>query len=40
MEVYLAILGKSAKLNVRYSVFAVKLPNLMTAKCTTPKVDI
>ena len=30
--------GQSAKLNVRQSMFAAKLPNLMSAECTTPTV--
>ena len=30
------ILGQSAKLNVRQSMFAVKLPKLMSTECTTP----
>ena len=30
--------GQSAKLNTRQSVFAAKLPNLMSAKCITPTV--
>ena len=34
----MAIPGQSAKLNVRQSVFVAKLPNLMSAECTTPTV--
>ena len=34
----MAMPGQSAKLNVCQSVFAAKLPNFMSAKCTTPTV--
>ena len=34
----MAIPGQSFKLNVCQSVFVVKLPNLMSAECTTPTI--
>ena len=38
MQASLVIFSQSAKLNIRQSVFSIKLPNLTSAKCTTPMV--
>ena len=40
MRVFNSNPGQSAKLNVRQSAFAAKSPNLMSAKCTIPTVEI
>ena len=36
----MAILGKSAKLNIRQSAFVIKSLKLMSAKCTIPTIFV